>query len=580
MWQVRTVAAALTLCGALSLGEAATMRDTLSDTWVATDALGRGLPTSPQACRQARADRFVGMFYFLWLGNHSKDLHDLTEILAANPEQPAFGPVNAFHHWGQPQFGYYFSADEWVLARHAQMLSAAGVDTIIIDVTNAFTYDETLLTLCRVWTDMRAHGQATPQLAFITHSSSAKTVTHLYDAFYAKNLYPELWFRWKGKPLMLWDSGELRPEVADFFSLRRSWAWSGRDGWFGDGKDAWTWLDHYPQKPGWHEDPKRPEALSVSVAQHPISNIGRSFHAGKEPPAAEQRPELGLCFAEQCRRALEVDPEFVFVTGWNEWVAQRFLNKGGMSLGGRKLAVDDSFFVDTYSQEYSRDIEPMRPRPGGGDHGDNYYYQLVDFIRHYKGVRQRPLAGPPATPTGPADFATVTPEFLATTGGPVQRDAEGFGGRKYLNSSLHNRIDSAKLARDGQTLFAWVRCEAAITSPDSDRWMNLLLDIDADAGTGWHGYDLLVNRRQPERGAATVERFADGAWHEVGRARLVVDGAELMLAIPRELLGRPVLTSIDFKWTDNAGLPERLEDWLDQGCAAPLGRSNFRYEIR
>ncbi|MBI5834380.1 MAG: hypothetical protein HZB16_18950 [Armatimonadetes bacterium] len=571
----RTWAVALALTVAtLPMGKAATMRDTLSDTWVATDALGRSLPTSPAECRPARADRFVGMFYFLWLGNHSKDLHDLTQILAANPDKPDLGPVNAFHHWGQPQFGYYFSGDEWVLAKHAKMLSAAGVDTVVFDITNAFTYDETLLTLCRVWTELRARGQATPQIAFIAHSSSAQTVTRIYDNFFAKNLYPELWFRWKGKPLMLWDGGEVRPEIAAFFSFRRSWAWSGKDGWFGDGKDAWTWLDNYPQKAGWHEDPKKPEALSVCVAQHPISNIGRSFHDGKEPPAAEQRPELGLCFAEQCRRALEVDPEFVFVTGWNEWVAQRFLNKGGMSMAGRQLAEGDSFFVDTYSQEYSRDIEPMR-----GGHGDNYYYQLVDFVRRYKGVRPRPVAGAPTAIASLADWAAVTPEYLAETGGPAVRDAEGFGGRRYANSSLRNTIERAKLARDGERLYAYAQCAAPITTPDSDRWMSLLLNTDADTRTGWHGFDILVNRRQPAAGTATVERFVDGQWREIGAAQLTVAGNELMLAVPRALLGLGARFTVDFKWTDNAGLPERLEDWLEQGCTAPSGRFCYRYAV-
>jgi hypothetical protein len=36
-------------------------------------------------------------------------------------------------------------------------------------------------------------------------------------------------------------------------------------------------------------------------------------------------------------------------------------------------------FVDEFIQEFSRDIEPMN-----GGHGDNYYYQLVDYVRRYK----------------------------------------------------------------------------------------------------------------------------------------------------------------------------------------------------
>jgi hypothetical protein len=34
------------------------------------------------------------------------------------------------HHWGESAFGYYRSDDPWVLRKHAQMLSDAGVDVI------------------------------------------------------------------------------------------------------------------------------------------------------------------------------------------------------------------------------------------------------------------------------------------------------------------------------------------------------------------------------------------------------------------------------------------------------------------
>ena len=65
--------------------------------------------------------------------------------------------------------------------------------------------------------------------------------------------------------------------------------------------------------------------VPVAVAQHPLSNIGRSFHQYNQPET--DKYDLtpftgeGLCFEEQWSRALEVNPEFVFVTGWNEWSA-------------------------------------------------------------------------------------------------------------------------------------------------------------------------------------------------------------------------------------------------------------------
>jgi len=105
-------------------------RDLMSDTWTAIDGLGRELPGSTE-CGPPRPGRFAGIFYFLWLGAHSKQVHDISRILAANPESPQFGPVHAFHHWGEPHLGYYLSHDEAVIRRHAQMLTEAGLDVLL-----------------------------------------------------------------------------------------------------------------------------------------------------------------------------------------------------------------------------------------------------------------------------------------------------------------------------------------------------------------------------------------------------------------------------------------------------------------
>src|SRR5690606_20444192 len=175
------------------------------------------------------------------------------------------------------------------------------------------------------------------------------------------------------------------PETRAFFTIRRSWAWSKDQEWFGDGKDKWTWVDHTPQAYGWHESEDKPEQISVAMAEHPVFNIGRSFHDGKQPD--EQRSGEGLYFAEQWKRALEVDPEFVFVTGWNEWIAMRFNGSGPKEFIGKPRKAGETFFVDLYNAEYSRDAEPVK-----GAFRDNYYYQLVNNIRKFKGARSLPVA--------------------------------------------------------------------------------------------------------------------------------------------------------------------------------------------
>ena len=149
----------------------------------------------------------------------------------------------------------------------------AGVDVIVFDVTNGLTYDQNVLTVCRIFTELRRQGLRTPQIAFLAHSHQDRVVAHLHENFFSKNLYPDLWFRWKGKPLVMASPAGLPSSVADFFTFRESWAWTDPKGWFGDGRDKWPWLDHSPQNFGWHETPQKPEQVAVAVAQHPTSNI-------------------------------------------------------------------------------------------------------------------------------------------------------------------------------------------------------------------------------------------------------------------------------------------------------------------
>ena len=442
--------------------------DTFSDTWVATDALGRSLPSSAEA-GLPRKNRTVGAFYFLWhYPNAGRGPFDISEILARDPQaatnaaSPLWGPMHEFHHWGQSIFGYYLSDDEGVLRKHAQMLADAGVDVIIFDVTNQLTYPRSWQALCRVFAEVRKAGGQTPQIAFLCPFWDPKKVAReLWDQLYSQGLYPELWFRWEGKPLILADPArtDLGPEIRDRFTFRKPQP----DYFVGPtGPNQWSWLEVFPQHVFTNAAGAR-EQMTVGVAQNAVDgklsvlsnprSHGRSFHEGREPAPADC-DFSGRNFAEQWRRALQVDPEFIFITGWNEWIAMRFDHRAPFHASGPVI------FVDQFNEEFSRDIEPMQ-----GGHGDAYYYQMIANIRRYKGVRPLPPVRPqPITIDGRfEDWAAVEPEFRDNIGDPVQRDHRRLGPGSALREphwpQRHHRREGQP--RRHQRLFLCAHARAA-----------------------------------------------------------------------------------------------------------------------
>ena len=303
---------------------------TRPQTWTAQDALGRKIGTTDQYGKP-RKNKVVGMFFVIWHGVHGYDRpasnpdnavmvptaadslspYDNQKIIDANPQNPQYGAEHAMHHWGEPYLGYYVANDEWVIRKHAQMLSDAGVDMIMFDVTNQAIYLPVVKQICDVYTKMRKEGNKTPQISFIFNTNAKETLENLFDNFYGKNLYKELWFRWKGKPLIFCPPEGITPDMAGFFTVRHSWFCSAWD-WFGDGHDKCPWADIYPQKYGWHDRPDKPEMIAVSPATHPIvtndmKQVGRSYHDGAQPDKEHWRSGEGLCFREQFERAMEVD---------------------------------------------------------------------------------------------------------------------------------------------------------------------------------------------------------------------------------------------------------------------------------
>jgi hypothetical protein len=317
--------------------------DIYPDTWVATDGVGRVMPgyeeVGPVKNDQRRV---VGIFYITW---HTQGLADVKSPYSADVtkilQQDTTARFDANHplwsygsyHWGEPEMGYFLSQDEWVIRKDISMLADAGVDVLVLDVTNAVRYWDEWDVLFSTMTKMKEEGNKVPQFCFWAFNGSVLTVVQdLYNRIYKEKKYTDLWFYWDGKPLLLYNkdhkhnaSGgwvdnpnpnydesivndpnhpkhndpdyttkmltDYTKEVKDFFTCRNMWwgyyKWAGErfvgteDNWsFGyslaeDSVKAMSPIELLSTHNG-----KREEA-AVTAAQHPVTMTNDPMGVGK-----------------------------------------------------------------------------------------------------------------------------------------------------------------------------------------------------------------------------------------------------------------------------------------------------------
>lgn len=558
-------------------------RDLFADTWVGSDDLNRKLPIG-SSVKEVQKDKTVLAFYFINsnINIGGLKINDNSKIIYANPSNPEWGE-GVTHYWGEPYFGYYSGTDPWVIRKHAQMLVEAGVDAIVFDVSNQTTYDDVITAVCETFTQMRMEGSETPDITFILPPFAEHTrdsAEYLYKSIYSLGRYKDLWFKFKeNKPFLLGDAGMLDDYLQNFFELRKCWAWEA-------GQDQWTWVTNSPQPFGWHESSDKPEEVSVSPAQHATTNIGRSYKNGKQP-SYEQPYAVdittsgeGIYFDEQYKSALQTNPEVLFITGWNEWMAGRNVvsaDGAGEGMMGKPATPGSTYFVDCATPEYSRDIEPMR-----GFFYDNYYYQMAQNNRLFKGARKQFDVGSKKTIDLNSAFDQwddVSPEYRDSINDDVHREhygnmSDNYSKNYYENVTGRNDIEVAKVARDDESIYFYVRCSQPITSAEDTNWMNLYLNTNRLYKDGWKGYDFVVNHK-----LGTLEKFVGGwSFEEVCKLDYKLNGRELMIKIPKSSLGLGADDmTIDFKWADNSQNDGNVYDFMTLGDVAPDMRFNYRY---
>jgi hypothetical protein len=347
--------------------------------------------------------------------------------------------------------------------------------------------------------------------------------------------------------------------------------------------DQWGWLEAYPQN-GYVKKPGGGfEQVPVGVAQNASDESGGHCCAFNQPNTygrsytkkngRNNEPDAfyyGYNFQEQWERAFELDPDVVFITGWNEWVAGRY----DTLTWPNKYAPFS--FVDEYNREKSHDIEPVK---SWGGKGDVYYLQMINNIRKFKGMKTQPQASAPGSiELGNAEnWEDVKPEFRDYKGDAVWRDSKGMGEITYSNHTGRNDIVLVKAARDDDYIYFYAETADILTSAADTCWMNLWIDIDRDHSTGWEGYDYAINRTAPGN-TVVIEKAAGSSWkwEKAGTAEFKLTAKTIEIKVPRPVLGmEDEYLNFEFKWSDNSVSNDNIMDFYVNGDAAPGGRFNF-----
>lgn len=572
-------------------------------TWEATDELGRTLPTFAET-GGPREGKTVALFYWSWhVSQDSGEPLNVQKVMDEHPEaindyNHSVWPKKAtVHFWNESIYGFYKTNDVWVLRKHAELLADAGVDVIFFDNTNGtFTFRDSYIPIYETFTKALEDGVDVPKISFLLpfgdDKSTMTQVSMLYQDIYLREKYQKLWFYWDGKPMLMahksFISGktDLAKEMRNYFTFR-----GGQPGYLVENTspDTWGWLSTYPQAVYYsRKDRKNVEEITVGVAvnhnykTHQITAmngknvIGRTY-TSKGIDTRENAAKYGANFAEQFEYALEVDPKVIFITGWNEWIAGRYQKwpDSGASV--------QNAFPDEFNDEFSRDLEPTKGRLR-----DNYYYQLVSYIRKYKGCEEQPVFSEYSKIDINGDASQwdgVTADYIAYQNNIGDRDAKGYGSYYYKDSSGRNDIIEAKTAKDKNNLYFMVKCADVITPYTDKNWMNLYVDC-AD-GWGWESFDFVVGAKASTDKNMFLQKFTGNGYEreDVCELEYKLSGDTLTVKVPKSALGiSGEEYKVCFKWTDNVqdedGSGEfkgEILDFYRTGDVAPGGRFKYAF---
>ena len=558
-----------------------------------TDAVGRKVDVKDGA---KTGTKYVGLFYSLWLGNHKdsqSDIYDITALLSTQEGTEALGDtqnnnlskVNEFHFFAQPLYGYYSMNDPWVVTRHIELLTMAGIDYLCFDATNTIIYPTSAKLVLDTLLKYKKQGWNVPKVMFYTNTGSGTTVKKIYNEYYQTEKYDDIWFSPNGKPMIIGITENnanasdqtkylhlydyISSDMQEFFDVKES-QWPNGD----INENAVPWMSwQYPQLI--HSDTK---SISVSVAQHSPTRISFSYEDPQSSRGYDYKTgtansdyEKGQNFQNEWNTVFDnySKIENVLVTSWNEWMAIKYITDGQPN------------FCDVYNEEYSRDLEPMN-----GSCKDDFYMQFIENVRKYKftdsvvyDLKKTKIDVDKESSLVQWDY--VQSKYKDFEGDATARNFENaVGSFNYVDNSNRNDITDIRVAHDSENLYFYVKTADNITAYNGTdkNWMNIFVGAGSD-GNDFVGYNYVLNRTPGSDGTTSVEKSNGGySWTGKGTAKYRIYGNVMVLSVPLSTLGLSAdNVSVSFKAADNVTKYDDIMDYYVTGDSAPIGRLSYHY---
>jgi len=320
------------------------------------------------------------------------------------------------------------------------------------------------------------------------------------------------------------------------------------------------------------------KAFSTSAFYGDTTNRTRSWHDGANDPA-EDAYLYGYNFAEQFDYVYKCNPDIIFITGWNEWFAQR--QRKWLTMEGEPHT-DPIILVDNADVNNSRDIQPMK-----GGYGDNYYMQMVQYIRKFKGATvpneklNTAVEVKPITINVKEDFTQwndVEWYYQDYVDDTNPRDAIGYGGIHYTDNSGRNDIATIKIANDSEKLYAYVQTVDDIIGMGEKHCLSMFISTEDNESAAWCGYNYVVSRVPASVDKLVVEKYTTNGWTKIDEVAYLMEGNKLQFEIPLATLGlQSDNITIQFKVADNYQDEEGIYSFYLHGDVAPYGRLNYVY---